>query len=653
MKTNRLWLGVLACASLLSGCDEGVKVSSFGFDPEDSTAYIQKALDSGASRIVFDRQKRPWVTNPVCARSNTEIVFEEGVEIVAKRGEFKQVRGNSLFSLECVTNVALRGLGSGATLRMWKKDYQDTTQYKHSEWRHALNIMSAKNVLVEKLNLVASGGDGIYLGVKVHGCANTDVVIRDCVCDDNHRQGISVISAENLLIENVMMKNTVGTPPEAGIDFEPNSPSEKLVNCVMRNCTTMNNRGAGYDMYFGQLNGTTEPVTITLENCQSIGDRRPAIPLSYKESCVKTGFPRGGFLKVKGCTFKNSQSSAVVFNNKPKGVTDVSFEDCVFENCPSNGNKGAAVRLLANGREVPPTDGFSFRNVTIRQPKGGEWVQISKRPWVKDGLTAVSGEVTLEEEGRTRVVKLDDAWRREAMPSSEQSYVLTAVPFDPAKASVVDTKPGVRAKQSPLKLRFACDAIVYAAKPGPVTFAAKVSKVNGKPLAGTPFVVTDLSGKKRLAKLPAPTEKTTDFTFKAPKAGFYRIACEVKPHSLVFSECDAPLGFQPPEKTKLDIFTGKGDAWFYHRAGVDATLFFAGGIAEYVTARVFDPSDKARGEWKNAGDWGFFRLEPADAEGLWRINLSRPDKGFVWEDSYLDQTGAPAVFFLTKEKYWF
>ena len=646
-----LLAGGVVCLSLLTGCDEGVKVSSFGYDPEDSTAYIQKALDSGASRVVFDRQKGPWVANPVYARSNTEIVFEEGVELVAKRGAFKLVRGNSLLSLECVTNVAVRGLGKGATLRMWKKDYQDKAEYKHSEWRHALNVMSSKNVLVENMSLVASGGDGIYLGVKVRGCANTDVLIRNCVCDDNHRQGISVISAENLLIEDVVMKNTAGTPPESGIDFEPNAPDEKLVNCVMRNCTTENNRGAGYDMYFGQLNETTAPVSITLENCRSVGDRRPAIPLTYRPG-AKKGLPKGGFLKVKGCTFKDSQSSAVVFSNKPKGVTDVSFEDCVFENCPVGDSKAASVRLLASGRELPPTDGFSFRNVTVRRKSGGDWLQVTKRPWIAKGLTSVAGEVTLEEDGVRRTVRLDDAWRREVSPSSGQKLVLSEVAFDPSDAQVVDTKPGVRAKQSPLRLRYACDAIVYAAKPGPVTFAAKVSPVNKQPLAGARFLVTDLAGKKTFAKLAAPTEKPSDFVFSAPKAGFYRLVCDVKPHALVFVDCDAPLGFRPPEKTKLDVFASGGDAWFYHRSGVDATLFFAGGVAEYVTARVFDPSGKAAGEWRNAGDWGFRRLAPGDPEGLWSIRLSRPDKGYCWEDSYLDRTGAPAVFFLTNEKYW-
>ena len=51
-----------------------VKVSSFGYDPEDSTRFLQAALDSGADRVIVDRQKDPWISKPLFGRSNTEIV---------------------------------------------------------------------------------------------------------------------------------------------------------------------------------------------------------------------------------------------------------------------------------------------------------------------------------------------------------------------------------------------------------------------------------------------------------------------------------------------------------------------------------------------------------------------------------------------------
>ena len=82
-----------------------------------------------------------------------------------------------------------------------------------------------------------------------------------------------MISAENLLIENTVMRDTAGTPPAAGIDFEPNHAGERLKNCVMRNCLTENNHGDGYEFYLPNLTAASEPVAIRLENCRSRGDR--------------------------------------------------------------------------------------------------------------------------------------------------------------------------------------------------------------------------------------------------------------------------------------------------------------------------------------------------------------------------------------------
>ena len=51
-------------------------------------------------------------------------------------------------------------------------------------------------------------------------------------------------------------------------------------------------------------------------------------------------------------------------------------------------------------------------------------------------------------------------------------------------------------------------------------------------------------------------------------------------------------------------------------------------------------------------DWGFKRIAPDAADGLWRVSIARPDKDYTWEDSCYDRTGAPPVFFLSNEKYW-
>ena len=52
---------MLAALAALSAIAGEVRVSSFGFDPEDSTRFIQAAIDSGAAKVIFDKMPSPWV----------------------------------------------------------------------------------------------------------------------------------------------------------------------------------------------------------------------------------------------------------------------------------------------------------------------------------------------------------------------------------------------------------------------------------------------------------------------------------------------------------------------------------------------------------------------------------------------------------------
>ena len=190
-----------------SGEQQEARASWWGFHPEDATSALQAAVRSGVPQLTVDNVGKPWIVRPIHLVSNQEIVFEKGVVVEAKRGEFKR-KHDCLFSISQKENVILRG--HGATLRMHRADYDDPTRYEKAEWRHVLSIRSSKNIEVHGLTLALSGGDGIYLGVSKRGVPDENVVIQDVVCDRNYRQGISVIAARNLLIENTVMKNTAG-----------------------------------------------------------------------------------------------------------------------------------------------------------------------------------------------------------------------------------------------------------------------------------------------------------------------------------------------------------------------------------------------------------------------------------------------------------
>ena len=639
-------LFVCVANSLVAG---DIVVSSLGRDADDATEIVQKALDSGAARVVLDLAGSPYVVRPLFVRSNTEVLFEEGVEVLAKKDEFHD-KFDALITLNRATNVVLRGLGSGAILKMHKKDYQSPA-YSRGEWRHAVNMLSVSDVTIENLTLADSGGDGIYVGAKPSSVPCRNVVIRRCVCDNNNRQGISVISVDGLLVERTTMKNTHGMPPMAGIDFEPNSASQKLKNIVMRDCLTEGNYGSGYELFVNAPDRRSEPIDILLDGCRSTGNRSDALKIAFSPvKRLERGYPGGGAFRIRNCAFVDSGSSAVRISNKPNGVMNVVIENSTIE----HGSSASAqdVRLVNDDRNLPPTDGVDFRNVKIVRPKVENWFAVSPMPWASSGMDNVRGTVNVVAPDGTRKVVLDKAWRACAFPRGGEKYALAQVAFDPAKAvRVVDSRPGEAAALSPVVLRFAVDARVYVAKPGPVTLVSRFVRISPRmSVRESKFVVKDCAG-NTVEEMPVPAGSAEPRTFHAPAAGFYTLRCGLSRHGIIFTSCDAPIGFLPVPVYGLDIYKSCGDVFFAHSAKTDITLF-CGGTGEPATFALFDPGGLRRGEWKNQAFWGFKRIAPSDAEGLWRLAVSSASCS-GWEDTCCDLTGAPSVFFLSNEKYWY
>ncbi len=146
MKKKSFYI-VLALAAAASG--KTVNVSDFGYDPADSTQFIRSAIESDADTVVFDRQSGPWhaCSMRYVGLKGKTILFEKGVEVRAKPGEFKPVKGPNicLFSFFNCTDCVMSGYG--ATIRM-DRDAYDKPPYEHSEHRHILHLRGVRNFRV-------------------------------------------------------------------------------------------------------------------------------------------------------------------------------------------------------------------------------------------------------------------------------------------------------------------------------------------------------------------------------------------------------------------------------------------------------------------------------------------------------------------------
>ena len=325
-------------AEVMAGARPEASAAWWGFESQDATDILQAAIDSPARKIIVPFMGEPWVIRPVKLRSHLELEFEPGVLILAKQDEFRG-KGDSLFRAVDTENVSVRGYG--ATLRMRKQDYQHPP-YERAEWRMGLSFNGCTNVLIEGLRIESSGGDGIYIGTSTQPYCK-DVVIRDVVCFDNHRQGISVIGAENLLIENSVFSNTWGTAPSAGIDLEPDSPNQRLVNCVIRNCVFENNAGHAILVYLKNLDADSPPVSVRFENCVArMGYGAGLTPGDFQDPEMQgwAGMSVGaakdngvrGLVEFINCTTENTGKEGAKVYDIALDTVKVRFENCSWKN---------------------------------------------------------------------------------------------------------------------------------------------------------------------------------------------------------------------------------------------------------------------------------------------------------------------------------
>ncbi len=237
---------------------------------ENDTAAIQEALKAAGAdtssgvrpTVIIPNRGDTWITETLRVPSGVTIVFEPGAELLAARGAFRDP-GDVLIELHDVRDVDIRGYG--ATIRMWREDYQGAG-YRRGQWRHIFSLRGVENVTIAGLTLLESGGDGVYVGRSGNRDHSRDVTLMDLAIRRQHRQGISVISAENLLIERCELSATDGHLPMAGIDFEPNRPDERFVRCVVRDSVITDNTGAGVMLQLRRFDETTRPVDIRIEN---------------------------------------------------------------------------------------------------------------------------------------------------------------------------------------------------------------------------------------------------------------------------------------------------------------------------------------------------------------------------------------------------
>ncbi|RKU35661.1 hypothetical protein C6496_15240 [Candidatus Poribacteria bacterium] len=375
-----------AIADVQFGKSSAANAAWWGFDPEDATEGLQAAIDSGAKRLVVPNMRTDWIIRPIKLAGNQEVIFEPGTVVTAKRGEYRG-RGDSMFTAQDVENLTIRGYG--ATFRMWKQDYITGLvleqmgwnrwygQYEKAEWRMTLAIRGSKNVSVSGLTLEDSGGDGIYVNGSKECSFSEDVLLRDITCDNHYRQGISVISAENLKVENCKFSNTWGTPPCSGVDIEPDKSEQRIKNVVFSGCQFIDNAGDGIEIFLAHTTNESDDVTMRFENCYISSKHGTGIRVSK----IRDDGP-GGSIEFDNCTVESTIGFGIKVQEKSAKGARVIFTNCSVINAARDqqfGGEWSPISLsLPQTNIVETMGGIDFINCFVEDNRDRPAIEFTQ-----------------------------------------------------------------------------------------------------------------------------------------------------------------------------------------------------------------------------------------------------------------------------------
>jgi hypothetical protein len=367
----------------------------------DNSANIQKAIDSGDSMVVIPKADQPWlVGQPIYARKpNQKIVFKPGVVLQAQQGAFKDIYKSMVTVL--ADNVTLSGYQ--AEFKMRKADYANPKLYAKSEWRHNIMVRGVNGFVIEGLTLSDSGGDGISVA---HGLSEKNQIparkfssgtIRDVVAVNNYRQGLSIMSAQDLLVENSTFKNTSGTDPSAGVDFEPDHDWQKLVNIKFRNTNFINNQQNGIQIGLWKYNGSNvSDISIDFDGCKSTGNGEDGISIQGVQPGLYSG-PKGN-ISFKNCEIASSKEHGIFIRNDqtdPTKTFKTSFSNVSVSNTASKSTEYYPVTLFGTIEPggMPNIDFGSDFTITDNKSRPALFVSPLTK---KHGLSNINGSIAVK-----------------------------------------------------------------------------------------------------------------------------------------------------------------------------------------------------------------------------------------------------------------
>lgn len=216
------------------------------------------AACSGASWAGYLPQPQSkYITDPLTIPNDVHLVFHRAAILEARTGYGAT---DTLLNFDGSSNVRIDC--NGAICRMLKAEYVS------GEQRHCFYLFNCSNIVLNEPVGNDAGGDGFYIA------GATDLRIRNPSADNNRRNAMSVIKATRLHVSGIArLTGSTGTAPNNGLDFEPNGPTDSLIDCVFDTVDCSGNVGEAVVIYLDDYQaGSPADVSISIKRIISKGE---------------------------------------------------------------------------------------------------------------------------------------------------------------------------------------------------------------------------------------------------------------------------------------------------------------------------------------------------------------------------------------------
>ena len=217
-------------------------ISSNGDDSEHTTKGINAAIEYASKNNIkyIKLEKGNYLIKGITTNNDTSgIILKSNIYLDLNGSTIMQEK-NSSKAYICISIHECEQVTLSNGIIVGDKENHIYDSGTTDEWGHGISIISSKQIDINNIEIYNTTGDGIYISEiydknRLTPYQTNQVVIENCNIHNTRRQGISIITGENINIYNNEIHDISGTAPQSGIDLESNNRTEEIKNVIIDN----------------------------------------------------------------------------------------------------------------------------------------------------------------------------------------------------------------------------------------------------------------------------------------------------------------------------------------------------------------------------------------------------------------------------------